>query len=93
MIALIKSLRIACGCANGPVVARMRLQISTTSVACARTSSATTAGSLLMISPDQFTVATNGIEQTLKGRPRRVALKSPMCAVKLVPGRHQIESL
>jgi hypothetical protein len=38
-------------------------------------------------------VATNGIEQTLEGRPRRVALKSQMCAVKLVPGRDEVETL
>jgi hypothetical protein len=56
-------------------VAKIRLQISATSVTCARTSSATTVGSLLMMPPNQLTVATNSMEQTPEGRAGQVAQK------------------
>jgi hypothetical protein len=38
-------------------------------------------------------VATKGIEQALKGRARRLALKGPVSAVKLTPGRDEVETL
>jgi hypothetical protein len=43
--------------------------------------------------PPLVHVSTNSIEQMLEGRSRRMALKSPMCAVKLTPGRNQVETL
>jgi hypothetical protein len=45
-----------------------------------------------MMSPHQFTVATNSVQQTLEGRARWMSLKSPMCALKLRPGRDQVET-
>jgi hypothetical protein len=38
-------------------------------------------------------MAMNGVEQTLQVQARRLALKGPMRAVKLTPGRHQVKTL
>jgi hypothetical protein len=69
IIALIKSLRIACGRSNGPVVAKIRLQISATSVICSRTVSATNRGiSVHDVPPLVHTVSTNSFERVLEDR-------------------------
>jgi hypothetical protein len=43
--------------------------------------------------PGQFTMAMNGVEQTLVARARCLALKSPVCAIKLTPGCNQVKTL